>query len=173
MLLGVVALVSLIACANVANLTLARAASRAKEVGVRSALGAGRRRIAGQLLTESVVLACAGGALGLLVAVQGLASLKRLLPPDTPRLADVHVDWRVLAFTAALVVVTGLAFGLVPALHASRTALTESLRAGGRSVSSSVTQRLRQALVIAEIAFAVLLVIAAGLPSAASGRCPT
>jgi predicted permease len=163
MLLGVVALVLLIACANVANLTLARAASRAKEIGVRCALGAGQRRIAGQLLTESVVLACAGGVLGLLVAVQGLASLKRLLPPDTPRLADVHVDWRVLAFTAALVVVTGLSFGLVPALHASRAALTESLRAGGRSVSSSVTQRLRHALVIAEIAFAVLLVIAAGL----------
>jgi putative ABC transport system permease protein len=163
MLLGVVALVLLIACANVANLTLARAASRAQEISVRCALGAGQPRIARQLLTESVVLALAGGLLGLLVATQGLASLKRILPPDTPRLADVHVDWRVLAFTAALAVVTGLAFGLAPALHASRAALTGSLRTGGRSGASSVSQRLRNALVVAEIAFAVLLVIAAGL----------
>ncbi len=101
--------------------------------------------------------------LGFVVATQGLASLKRILPADTPRVTDVHVDWHVLAFTAALAVVTGLAFGLAPALHASRTALTESLRAGGRGAVSSVSQRLRNALVIAEIAFAVLLVIAAGL----------
>ena len=95
--------------------------------------------------------------------VQGLASLKRLLPPETPRLADVHIDWRVLAFTAVLVAVTGLAFGLAPALHASRTPLTESLRSGGRGAALPVSQRLRSALVVAEIAFAVLLVVAAGL----------
>jgi putative ABC transport system permease protein len=163
MLLGVVAVVLLIACANVANLTLARAASRTKEIGVRCALGAGQSRIARQLLTESVVLASAGGLLGLVVAVQGLAVLKRILPPDTPRVADVYIDWRVLAFTAGLAVVTGLAFGLAPALQASRTALTESLRTGGRGAALSVSQRLRNGLVIAEIAFAVLLVIAAGL----------
>ena len=163
MLLGVVAVVLLIACANVANLTLARAASRTKEIGVRCALGAGQSRIARQLLTESVVLASAGGLLGLVVAVQGLAVLKRILPADTPRVADVHIDWRVLAFTAGLAVVTGLAFGLAPALHASRTAITESLRTGGRGAALSVSQRLRNGLVVAEIAFAVLLVIAAAL----------
>ncbi len=163
MLLGVVGLVLVIACANVANLTLARAASRTKEISVRRALGAGQPRIARQLLTESVVLAFAGGVLGLVVAVQGLQSLKRLLPPETPRLADVHVDWRVLAFTAVLVAVTGLAFGLAPALHASRTPLAGSLRTGGRGAAVPVSQRLRSALVIAEIAFAVLLVVAAGL----------
>ena len=163
MLLGVVGLVLLIACANVANLTLARAASRAKEISVRRALGAGQRRIARQLLTESVVVASAGGLLGLVIAVQGLESLKRILPAETPRLADVHVDWRVLAFTAVLVAVTGLAFGLAPALHASRTALTDPLRSGGRGAALPVSQRLRSALVIAEIAFAVLLVVAAGL----------
>ena len=163
MLLGVVALVLLIACANVANLTLARAASRAKEISIRCALGAGQPRIARQLLTESVVLAFAGGLIGAVVAVQGLALLKRILPPDTPRVADVHIDWRVLAFTGGLAVVTGLAFGLAPALSASRTALTESLRTGGRSAALSVSPRLRNTLVIAEIAFAVLLVIAAGL----------
>jgi predicted permease len=163
MLLGVVGLVLATACANVANLTLARAASRTKEMSVRRALGAGQPRLVRQLLTESVVLACAGGVLGLAVAVQGLGSLKRLLPADTPRLADVHVDWHVLVFTAVLVAITGLAFGLVPALHGSRAPLTDSLRTGGRGTSFSVSQRLRSALVIAEIGFAVLLVVAAGL----------
>jgi predicted permease len=163
MLLGVVGLVLVIACANVANLTLARAASRTKEISIRRALGAGQPRIARQLLTENVVLASAGGGLGLLIALQGLESLKRLLPADTPRLADVHIDWRVLAFTAVLVAITGLAFGLTPALQASRTPLTEPLRSGGRGAALSVSQRLRSALVIAEIAFAVLLVVAAGL----------
>ena len=163
MLLGVVGLVLVIACANVANLTLARAASRTKEISVRRALGAGQPRIARQLLTENVVLAFAGGGLGLVIALQGLESLKRMLPPETPRLADVHIDWRVLAFTAVLVAITGLAFGLAPALQASRTPLTEPLRSGGRGAALSVSQRLRSALVVAEIAFAVLLVVAAGL----------
>ena len=163
MLLGVVGLVLAIACANVANLTLARAASRTKEISIRRALGAGQPRIARQLLTENVVLASAGGGLGLLIALQGLESLKRLLPAETPRLADVHVDWRVLAFTGVLVAVTGLAFGLAPALQASRTPLTDPLRSGGRGAALPVSQRLRSTLVIAEIAFAVLLVVAAGL----------
>jgi putative ABC transport system permease protein len=163
LLSGVVFLVLLIACANVANLSLARAVTRAKEISIRCALGAGQARVARQLLTESVVLALVGAALGLAVAVQGLALLKRVLPPDTPRLADVHVDWRVLAFTAALAIATGLAFGLAPALHASRTALTESMKAAGPSGVSSVRLRLRHALVIVEIALAVLLVTVAGL----------
>jgi putative ABC transport system permease protein len=162
-LLGVVALVLLIACANVANLSLARAVSRTKEIAVRCALGAGQPRIARQVLTESVVLAVLGAVLGLLMATQGLTVLKQVLPADTPRLDDVHVDWRVLAYTGALAVVTGLAFGLAPALHASRTALTASMNAGGRTVAVSVGQRLRKALVISEIALAVLLVTAAGL----------
>ena len=163
MLLGAVALVLLIACTNVANLTLSRAAAREKEIGVRAAMGAGRNRIVGQLLTESVLLASLGGALGLLLAKEDLRWLKALLPADTPRLAEVQIDWRVLAFTAALAILTGLLFGLAPALHTSRAALTESLKAGGRGAALSVSQRLRSGLVVAEVAFAVLLVIAAGL----------
>ena len=163
MLLGVVALVLLIACANVANLTLARGAARAKEIGIRAALGAARPRIARQLLTESVIVALLGGLVGLLVATQGLPLLKRVLPADTPRLLEAQLDWRVLAFTGALAFVTGLVFGIVPALQASRGPLTESLAAGGRGAALSVSQVLRRALVIAEVALAVMLVAAAGL----------
>ncbi len=163
MLLGAVALVLLIACTNVANLMLSRAATREKEFAIRSAMGAGRHRILRQLLTESVLLASVGALLGLLFAAKGLALLKLLLPADTPRLLDVHLDWRVLLFTAALALLTGLAFGLAPALQSSRFALTESLKSGGRGAAVSVSQRLRSALVIAEVAFAVLLVISAGL----------
>lgn len=162
-LLAAVALVLLIACTNLANLTLSRAATREKEVAIRAALGAGRGRIFRQLLTESVVLACAGALLGLLFADEGLRLLKSLLPADTPRLFDVHMDWQVLLFTAALALFTGIAFGVAPALHSSRAALTESLNSGGRGAAVSVSQRLRSGLVIAEVAFAVLLVIAAGL----------
>jgi putative ABC transport system permease protein len=162
-LLGVVALVLLIACANVANLSLARGAARAKEIGIRAALGAARQRIARQLLTESVVLALLGGVVGLLLASQGLALLKRVLPADTPRLLDAQLDWRVLAFTGGLAIVTGLLFGLAPALHVSRGPLTDSLAAGSRGSAFSVSQAVRRALVIGEIALAVMLVVAAGL----------
>ena len=163
MLLGAVALILLIACANVANLTLSRAAAREKEVGIRLALGAGRGRILRQLLTESVMLAFAGGSLGLLLATKGLRVLKTLLPAETPRLAEVHMDWRVLVFTGTIAMLTGFIFGLAPALQASRTGFVESLKSGARGGGISVSQRLRGGLVVAEIAFAVLLVISAGL----------
>jgi predicted permease len=163
MLLGAVALVLLIACANVANLTLSRAATREKEIAIRSALGAGKKRLVRQLLTESVVLASVGGWLGLLAASLGLSLLKAALPADTPRLPDVHMDWRVLVFAAALTILTGLIFGLAPALQSSRTALSQSLNSGGRGTAISVSQHLRNSLAVGEIGFAVLLVVAAGL----------
>ena len=163
MLLGAVALILLIACANVANLMLSRAASREKEIGIRAALGAGQGRIARQLLTESVVLASLGGVLGLGFAAAGMSVLKFAMPADTPRLTDVHLDWRVLAFTFGLSVLTGLIFGLVPAFQSSRTVLAEPLKSGGRGATLSVSQRLRSSLAVAEVGFAALLIIAAGL----------
>jgi predicted permease len=163
LLLGAVALVLMIACSNVANLTLSRAATREKEISIRSALGADRMRITRQLLTESVLQALLGGSLGLLFAKEGLALLKLVLPPDTPRLADVQMDWQVLAFTGGLAILTGFIFGLAPALHSSRTTLTVPLKSGGRGPTGPVSQRLRGSLAIAQVAFAVMLVIAAGL----------
>ena len=139
MLLGAVALVLLIACANVANLTLSRAAAREKEMGIRSALGAKPQRIARQLLTESVLLASLGGLLGLAVAGAGLSLVKVTLPADTPRLADVHLNWQVLAFTAAITILTGLIFGVAPVLRSTGAALTETLRSGGRGVAIAVS----------------------------------
>ena len=163
MLLGAVALVLLIACANVANLTLSRAATREKEIAIHTALGAGRQRIITQLLTESVLLALAGGVLGLAFAEGGLRLLRATLPADMPRLMDVHLDWRVLFFTGTLALLTGFLFGLAPAWQSSRVAPTESLKSGGRGVSSSIAQRFRRALVIGEVALAVMLVLSAGL----------
>jgi len=162
-LLGAVVLVLMIACSNVANLTLSRAATREKEISIRAALGAGRHRITRQLLTESVLQALSGGLLGLVFAKEGLALLRAVLPSGTPRLAEAHIDWHVLLFTGVLAMLTGVVFGLAPALQSSRATLTEALKSGGRGTAASVSQRLRSGLVVAEVATAVLLVIAAGL----------
>ena len=164
MLLGAVVLILMIACANVANLLLSRAATREKEIGIRSALGAGQSRIARQLLTESIVTSSVGGVLGLIFAVAGMSLLKFALPADTPRLIETHIDWRVLGFTGVLSILTGIVFGLAPALLASHPRLAQLLKSGGgRGATTSVSQRLRSSLAVAEVGFAALLIIAAGL----------
>ena len=163
LLLGAVSLILLIACVNVANLALSRAATREKEIAVRSAMGADRRRVIRQLLTESVLLALIGATLGIFLAAEGLRLLKAALPADTPRLADAHIDWRVLVFTGGLAVLTGILFGLAPAIHSSRTAVAGALKSAGRGAAATVSHRLRSGLAIAEVALAVLLVVAAGL----------
>jgi putative ABC transport system permease protein len=163
LLLGAVALILLIACVNVANLALSRAATREKEIAIRTAMGAEGLRLVRQLLTENVLLALIGGLLGVLLATQGLHLLKAALPADMPRLADAHIDWRVLAFSGGLALLTGFLFGLVPAWQSSRPGVTGALNSAGRGAGASVSQRLRSGLAIAEVAFAVLLVTAAGL----------
>jgi predicted permease len=162
-LLVAVTLVLLIACANVANLTLSRASIREKEIAIRISMGAGRYRIVRQLITESLLMAAAGGILGLLLARAGLTLLLSTLPADTPRLSDVAMNWQVLLFTAVLAILTGIISGLAPAFQFSRTELTGSLKAGGRGTTFSGGRRVRSILVVGELALAVLLVCAAGL----------
>jgi putative ABC transport system permease protein len=162
-LLGAVSLLLLIACANVANLLLARATTREKEVAVRVALGASRWRILRQLITESVLLSLLGGALGLGVAVGGLSILKATLPPDTPRLVDVALDGQVLGFTALLAILTGVIFGLVPALGALKVDMTATLKSGGQRSATTGNHRASNMLVVGEVAVSMILVIAAGL----------
>jgi len=163
LLLGAVGLLLLIACANVAGLLLARAEARQREIAVRTALGAGTSSLVRQLLTESVVLALAGGCLGALLADWGVRGLVAAAPPTLPRLDTVHTDGWVLGFTLLVSVLTGILFGLVPALQAARPDLTAALAEGGRSGSSAGRQRFRRGLVVAQIALALMLVTSAGL----------
>ena len=163
-LFGAVAFVLLIACTNVANLLLARAATREGEMAVRSALGAGRWRLIRQLLTESVILGVLGGAFGLLFAIWGLDWLVSLKPEGIPRLSDVRLDPMVILFTMSLSILTGLVFGVVPALQATATSLAGTLKEAGRGpLTTRGGARLRGALVVGEMALAVMLLAGAGL----------
>jgi predicted permease len=163
-LLGAVAMVLLIACANAANLMLTRAAARQQEIAVRVALGAQRSRVVRQLLTESLLIGCVGGALGLAMALAAVKLLVSLLPANFPRAHDIHVSAPLFLFTLVISLGTGVLFGLAPALQASRTDPREGLHKGGRASTSSGHQsRLRNALVMSEVGLACVLLIGAGL----------
>jgi putative ABC transport system permease protein len=164
-LFGTASFVLLIACANVANLVLARSEGRRKEMAVRRALGASGRRLAAQLLTESLVVAVLGGALGLLVAWGGTRALLYAAPDSIPRLAEIGIDWRVVGFAIAVSCLTGILIGLVPAWRASNGHAGEALKQGGRSAGMmhGGARGARRALVVAEVALAVVTLSGAGM----------
>jgi predicted permease len=164
MLLGAVALVLLIACANVANLMLARATVRSREMGIRAALGASRWRLIRGLLVEGAVLSLIGAAIGIALAYGAVQILRAWLPSGLPRVAAIMIDVRVLAVAIGAALLTGVIFGVVPALHSSRPDLTSALKDSGRSATAgSGSQRMRSALVVTEVALAVILLVGAGL----------
>jgi putative ABC transport system permease protein len=163
-LLGAIGFVLLIACANVANLFLARGGLRGREIAVRIAMGASRWRLFQQLLTESMLIALAGGAVGLLVAYLGLGSLLAVAPPDLPRVSDIHLDGWVFVFTFLVSLLTGALFGLAPALEASRAGINEALKEGaGRASAARGRTLLRKLLIVGEFAISLVLLTGAGL----------
>ena len=162
-LLAAVGCVLVIACANVANLLLTRATVREREIAIRSALGAARIRLIRQLLTESVLLSVVGGVVGLVLAYWMLGALRWLSPSNIPRLPAIRMDGRVLAFTSAIAVLTGILFGMVPALRTSKLNLSEALKEGARNVAGGRHERLRKLLVVSELALSLVLLISAGL----------
>jgi predicted permease len=163
-LLGAVILIVFIVSLNIANLLLARASGRQREMAVRLALGASRGRMVRQMLTESMLLSLIGGAAGIATAVATLGFILRFVPSNVPRLNEVRIDWVVLAFALLISILTGLVFGLAPALHSAKAALSSAVREGGRgSGYSNKTSRLRDVLIVSELAFAVILMVGAGL----------
>jgi predicted permease len=163
-LLGAVILIVFIVSLNIANLLLARASGRQQEMAVRLALGASRGRMVRQMLTESMLLSLIGGVAGIATAVGTLGFILRFVPSNVPRLNEVRIDWVVLAFALLISILTGLMFGLAPALHSAKSALSSAIREGGRgSGYSTKTGRLRDVLIVSEMAFAVILMVGAGL----------
>src|SRR5246127_456144 len=163
-LLGAVILIAFIVSLNIANLLLARASGRQQEMAVRLALGASRGRMVRQMLTESMLLSLIGGVAGIATAVGTLGFILRFVPSNVPRLNEVRIDWVVLAFALLISILTGLMFGLAPALHSAKGALSSAIREGGRgSGYSTKTGRLRDVLIVSEMAFAVILMVGAGL----------
>ncbi len=170
-LFGAVGFVLLIACANVANLSLARAAARRSEIAVRAALGAGRSRIFRQLMTESLILSALGGVAGLLLGVWGVDALLAVSPTDMLGLEDVSLDGRVVAFTMAVTLLTSIVFGLLPALEATRVDLNDAIRESGtRSMTESRGRRMRDLFVVAQVALALVLLVGSGLLVKSLGR---